>query len=149
MAEFSDYFDSGVLVKIYHLEPGSREISKRIKNAGPVPLPFLSEMEVRNSLRVLCGRGELAQVHLEQALSLMDSDIEEGRLVRIVPDAGEVSSTAENLSDEFSAAILCRTLDILQVSIALTLATGSFHTGDKRQAALARKAGLRVLFLGL
>lgn len=49
MAEFTDYFDSGVLVKIYHLEPGSAEACERVRRAGRIPLPFLAEMEVRNA----------------------------------------------------------------------------------------------------
>ncbi len=147
VAEFTEYFDSGVLVKIYHLEPGSREAASRVRRAGLIPLPFLAEMEMRNALRVLHGRNQLTEEVLEGALSLMDSDIRQGRLARIVPDAAKVASTAERLSRNFSARSLCRTLDLLHVSIAVALGVARFHTGDKREAALARKAGLRVSFL--
>jgi predicted nucleic acid-binding protein len=148
VAEFSHYFDSGVLVKIYHLEPGSPEASKRIKRAGCLPLPFLTEMEIRNALRVLHGRKQLSKVQLEAAQALIDSDIRGGRLARIAPEPAKVAATAENLSRSFSAATLCRTLDLLHVSLAVVLEVSHFHTGDRRQAALARKAGLRVSFLG-
>ncbi|MCC5806913.1 MAG: type II toxin-antitoxin system VapC family toxin [Opitutales bacterium] len=148
MAEFTDYFDSGVLVKIYQLEAGSREAARRVRRAGLIPLPFLAEMEMRNALRVLHGRNQLTEETLEGALSLMDADIVQGRLARTVPDSARVASTAERLSRNFSAPTLCRTLDLLHVSLAVELEAPRFHTGDKRQAALARKAGLRVSFLG-
>ncbi|MFP4166953.1 MAG: hypothetical protein ACLFUF_07295 [Opitutales bacterium] len=64
MTEFSHYFDTGVLVKIYHLEPGSPEAAKHIQKAGILPLPFLAEMELRNSLRVLEGRKQLSRDQL-------------------------------------------------------------------------------------
>ncbi len=147
MAEFSHYFDSGVLVKIYHLEPGSRQTAKRVRKAGPIPLPFLAEMEMRNALRVLHGRGSLSENKLEAALSLMDSDIRDARLIRIMPDAASVASCAERLSRRFGAQTLCRTLDLLHVSLAVVLKASHFHTGDKRQASLAKKEGIQVSFL--
>lgn len=147
MAKFPQYFDSGVLVKIYHLEPGSPEASKRIKRTGRLPLPFLSEMEIRNALRVLHGRKQLSKEQLAEAQSLIDSDIREGRLARIAPDQAKVAATAEKLSRSFSASTLCRTSDLLHVSLAVVLEVSHFHTGDHRQAALARKAGLHVSFL--
>lgn len=144
MTEFTHYFDSGVLVKIYHLEPGSQEVSQRVERAGRLPLPFLAEMEVRNALRVLQGRKQLAKETLDRAMSLIDSDIRAGRLVRVSPVPAEVAAIAESLSLNHAAATLCRTLDLLHVAMARNLGVSQFHTGDRRQAHLARKAGLKV-----
>jgi hypothetical protein len=47
VADFSDYFDSGILVKIYHLEAGSKKAALWIQRAGPIPFPFFAEMEIR------------------------------------------------------------------------------------------------------
>jgi len=149
VTEFSDYFDSGTLVKIYHLEPGSPEVASRVRRADLIPLPFLAEMEIRNALRVLHGRKMFPRTKLEAALSILDSDIRAGRLFRITPDSAELGEVAENLSERFSGNTLCRTLDLLHVSMALILKAPRFHTGDKRQAALAKRAGLRVCFLDL
>ena len=147
MAEFADYFDSGLLVKIYHLEPGSPEACERVQRAGPLPLPFLAEIEVRNALRVLHGREQLVRDRLDRALSLIDSDIREGRLVRVSPSPAEVAATAESLSRHHAPATLCRTLDLLHVAMAKHLEITRFHTGDRRQGDLAEKAGLRVCSL--
>jgi len=147
VAEFVHYFDSGILVKIYHYEPGSEKAAQSIQRAGPVPLPFLAEMEMRNALRVLRGRDLMAEETLNQALSLMDVDIRMGRLVRLLPDSAKVASTAEKLSKHFAASTLCRTLDLLHVAYAMVLKASIFHTGDKRQASLCRKAGLKVSFV--
>lgn len=147
MAEFADYFDSGVLVKIYHLEPGSPEACERVRRAGRLPLPFLAEIEVRNALRVLHGRRQLKKEKLDRAWSLIDADIREDRLVRVSPAPLEVAATAESLSRHHAPATLCRTLDLLHVAMAKHLGITRFHTGDRRQADLAQKAGLKVVSL--
>jgi len=147
VADFAHYFDSGVLVKLYHLESGSPEAAQRIQRAGRLPLPFLAEMEIRNSLRVLNGRKQLAKEQMDGALAFLDSDIREGRFSRTAPEPTEVAATAERLSNRFSHSTLCRTLDLLHVSLAVVLGADHFHTGDRRQAKLAQKAGLEVSFL--
>lgn len=147
VAEFSDYFDSGVLVKIYHLEQGSPEVANRVRRAGRIPLPFLAEIEVRNALRVLQGRNQLTKDQLSRTMLLIESDICQGRLVRVSPEPSVVSIMAEHLSLNYAPATLCRTLDLLHVAMAKTLAVPRFHTGDKRQTLLARKAGMQVVTL--
>jgi predicted nucleic acid-binding protein len=141
------YVDSGLLVKLYHLEAGSDAVIRMVEKTPCIPLPFLSEMEVRNALRVLQGRSAFRPAVLSRALAALDDDIGAGRLRREVLDAVEVRQTAEALSAKYSANTLCRTLDLLHVSYAHLLGAEVFHTGDNRQAKLAEQSGLKVELL--
>lgn len=140
-------FDSGLLVKLYHLEAGSAEVARRVRRQRWVPLVFLAEIEIRNALRVLHGRGRYDAGTLRRALAAVEEDVAAGRLRRLAPEEGEVRREAEELSDRHAAGTLCRTLDILHVAYARVLGARTFHTGDRRQADLAKRAGLRVSFL--
>lgn len=68
---FERYFDSGLLVKLYHLETGTEAVAARVYAAGCIPLSFLAEMEVRNALRVLRGRNVFSEAVLQRALEAM------------------------------------------------------------------------------
>jgi hypothetical protein len=52
---------------------------------------------------------------------------------------------ARDLTDRHSSALGTRTLDVLHVATAVTLGHRAFVTYDDRQAALARKIGLRCV----
>lgn len=147
MTKWRSYFDSGVLVKIYHAEAGSSEAVRLVTAEPIVPFPFLAEMELRNALRVLSGRGVISPEMLRKALAGVDDDVAAGRLRRLAYDPGELEATAEMLSRDFATATLCRTLDLLHVSLAKVAGASRFVTGDLRQAELARRARLGVHFL--
>jgi predicted nucleic acid-binding protein len=144
---FRAYIDTGVLVKLYHLEAGSREATERVRSEPKWPLPFLCEIELRNALRVLCGRGTVTEEALRFSLAALDDDIATGRLARVAPDPAKVATAAEDLSRQHASATLCRALDLLHVAAARVLKIPRFVTGDARQAALADRAGLEVDFL--
>jgi hypothetical protein len=138
------YFDSGLLVKLYHLEAVSEVVARLVSEQPFLPLPFLAEMEIRNALRVLYGRGQIRAEILNKALGALDDDITSRRLIRVTPNPMEIQESAETLSDFYSSMTLCRTLDLLHVSHAWVLEAVQFHTGDKTQALLAEKSGLNV-----
>lgn len=145
--KFGAYMDTGVLVKLYHLEAGSREATSKAKLEPRWPLPFLCEIELRNALRVLGGRGEITEEALRLSLAAFDHDVATGRLARVDPDRAKVAIVAEDLSRRHASATLCRALDLLHIATAHVLKIPRFLTGDSRQARLAEKAGLEVDFL--
>lgn len=147
MADFGVYFDTGVLVKLYYLEPGSQKVAARAAKETALPFPPLAEIELRNALRVLHGRGLLDAQELPLALGMIDEDVSGGRLRRLPADKVEVYETAEELSLRHAARTKCRALDLLHVSHAVVAGIPRFFTGDQRQADLAKLAGLRVEFL--
>lgn len=147
MADFGVYFDTGVLVKLYYLEPGSQKVAARAAKETALPFPPLAEIELRNALRVLQGRGLLTAEELPLALGMIDEDIAGGRLRRVPADNMEVYERAEELSLRHAARTKCRALDLLHVSHAVVARIPRFFTGDQRQAKLAKLAGLHVEFL--
>ena len=147
MADFGVYFDTGVLVKLYYLEPGSQKVAARAANETALPFPQLAELELRNALRVLQSRGLLSAQQLHSALGMIDEDVSGGRLRRLPTNNVEVYEYAEELSLRYAARTKCRALDLLHVSHAVVARIPCFFTGDQRQADLAKLAGLRVEFL--
>lgn len=147
VADFGAYFDTGVLVKLYYLEAGSQKVAARAAKETALPFPPLAEIELRNALRVLQGRGLLSAQELRSALGMIDEDVSGGRLRRLPTDKVEVYETAEELSLRHAARTKCRALDLLHVSHAVVARIPCFFTGDQRQAGLAKLAGLRVEFL--
>lgn len=147
MADFGVYFDTGVLVKLYYLEPGSPQVAARATQEVFLPFPSLAEIELRNALRVLHGRKLLDAGELASALALIDEDTRAGRLRRLSPDPLSVHACAEDLSRRHAARTKCRALDLLHVSHAVVSGIPRLFTGDRRQAELAESAGLQVEFL--
>ena len=147
MADFRVYFDTGTLVKLYYLEPGSPQVTARAAKEKSLPFPSLAEIELRNALRVLHGRKLLTADELSSALAMIDDDLRAGRLRRLLPDPLSVHECAEDLSHRHAARTKCRALDLLHVGHAVVSDIPRFFTGDHRQADLAKCAGLQVEFL--
>ena len=147
MADFGVYFDTGVLVKLYYLEPGSQKVAARAAKQTSLPFPRLAEIELRNALRVLHGRKLLTADELSATLTMIDDDLRASRLQRLLPDPVSVHECAEDLSRRHAARTQGRALDLLHVSHAVVSDIPRFFTGDHRQADLAKCAGLHVEFL--
>jgi predicted nucleic acid-binding protein len=137
------YVDSGVLVKLYSWEILSEVAAKLVADLSGVPLVALHELEIRNALRAQQGRGVITEKQLREALRAFESDVREHRLVRVQVGWSEVFLAGERLSRRFTAALLCRSLDILHVAAANQIGCEELITGDSRQARLAEMAGLR------
>ena len=140
------YFDTGVLVKLYCPEANTSEAVELVKRFTP-PIPFChwQEIEIQNALRLKLFRKELTAPVLKKALGNFQTDIESGLLQRVSYDMGDVFRVASELSGRHTATIGCRTLDILHVAVAKVIGAVAFVTFDVRQAAIAAKAGLKVL----
>ena len=100
------------------------------------------DMDIREEFASLKENVRAASEHL------IDSDVVAGRLREIVPDWSAVFATSFGLSREFAARTLARSLDILHVAIAIVGRAELFVTGDRRQEAMARHAGLVTETLG-
>jgi predicted nucleic acid-binding protein len=141
----SAYFDSAIVAKLYVLEATSPAAVKLVaEDAPPYVLTHWQELEVRNALRLKLYRQEITAAELEASLRAFDDDIAEGRWERPGYRLADVYDRAEQLSASHSAALGCRTLDILHVAAALVLGTPDFATFDDRQRELAKRAGLNV-----
>lgn len=139
------YLDSGALIKLYVVEPGSDFVAEAIQAAQILPVNSLQETEVCNALLAAKGRGELTESACQQALDHLSHDIAAEVFRRVVPDWPVIWNLAQTLARDHTSVILCRTLDILHVALALRLKADALASGDKRQIALCRAVGLDVI----
>jgi len=140
------YYDTGLLLKLYTNESDSACVQSFVVRGGEA-LVFtpLHHAECVSALRLKCFRGEADEEEVAGALRDIESDVAAGVLRPAAVPWDEAWARCRVLSDAHAAATGCRTLDALHVAGALLLGTGELVTGDVRQAALGRKAGLRVV----
>jgi uncharacterized protein len=139
------YFDPSVLVKAYVAEAGTPEALALIRQVKPpIPLTHLHSIEIRNALRLKCGRGEITETELRAALRLFEDDVIAGRLEMAIYELVGLFQRAESLSSKHATFTLARTLDILHVAAALEIGCKEFVSFDERQRSLAVREKLKV-----
>ena len=144
----------GRLFRLRHhrkaVRPGSHQ--PRCYSAGwllccallPYVLTQWQELEVKNAIRLKAFRAEITAAEMNQSIAAFEQDIATGRWQRPAYTAATVEQKADELSAGHSAALGCRTLDIIQIAAALVLGATEFVTFDGRQGALAKQVGLTV-----
>jgi len=140
------YYDTGLLLKLYTNEQDSAAVRHFVVRHGdPLLFSVMHHAECVSALRLKCFRGECHEEEVAGALRDIESDLASG-VLRVAPVMwDEAWLRCRFLSDAHAAATGCRTLDALHVACALQMGAEELVTGDGRQAALGRKAGLRVV----
>lgn len=142
------YFDTGLLLKLYYVEPNSVKAVALIQSYGqPIVFCGLQQTELRNALYRKCARKEMTPLQLTKALKDIQSDLDSGVLQMPDIEWREVWMNADRLTSKYALATQCRTLDLLHVAVAMQLGIKIFGTADVRQMVVARKAGLKVISL--
>jgi predicted nucleic acid-binding protein len=136
------YFDSSALVAVYVTERFSKVARHEARAALQLPYTQLHDLEVRNALRVLHGRGTLSAQEVRELTGQLDEDLETRRLMETRIDLFDVFHRAGELSQTHAADLLCRSLDILHVAAAIELQCTRLVSGDDRQLRLARAVGI-------
>ena len=136
------YVDSGVLIKLYILEPNSQAAVRSVSRYGSVPVTPLHELEIRNAFRVLCGREVITAAQRALSEHLFERDLLADRLRRTVPDWSEAFRISLLISSDHSSETLAHSLDILHVAIATSIGSSLFITSDFRQHEIARRMSL-------
>jgi predicted nucleic acid-binding protein len=139
------YFDSSALVAIYVTEPYSGSARREARRVPQIPFTVLHDLEVRNALRVLHGRGLLNARDVRGLAGQLDDDLKAQRLAEVRIDLFDLFRHALALSQAHASRLLCRSLDVLHVAAALDLHCTRFVSGDDRQLALARAVGLEAV----
>ena len=139
------YFDTGALVKLYIVEPGSDFVQRKARAASSIPLNQLQETELRNAIHAAIGRKTIPASAGALALGHIETDIRGGILAVDQIDWSAVWNRAAHLARLHSSKILCRTLDILHVAAAESCGADLVVTGDARQARLCKAVGLPVV----
>ena len=110
---------------------------------SPILVNSAVVLETTNALELRIFRGQATRQDAEKALHNLEVDIRHGVLnVTSVPPI--TWDTARDLSRTHSAKLGTRSLDILQVAIAIVLRADTFLTFDRNQAALAQAEGLKT-----
>ena len=142
MAKLRAYFDTSVIVKRYVAEPGSpgaRALMQRYR----VVSSALTPIEILSALTRRHAAGDLSDRDFAAILVGMDRDRHLWELV-------EVTALVLGRAEDLVRAGTLRTLDAIHVASALVFESEArirlpFITGDDRQHAGARQAGLKVL----
>ncbi len=141
----SDYYDTGILLKLYTNEPESLAVERFVKQRRrALRVTDLHVTESMNALQLKAFRGECSQEQAHVAIGLIEDDLRSGILRISSMDWPEVWKICQTLTRTHSADYGTRTLDILHIACAILLHTRNFITSDSRQANLAKTCGLRV-----
>lgn len=137
------WLDTSVLVALYVPEPRSERVARLVRQTGePIPFSQLHELELTNALQLRLFRREAIRGQVEASLARVREDLESGILHRVAVDWPLVLARAIELADRHTPRLGGRSLDLLHVSAATVSASDRFVTADRRQGAVARRAGL-------
>jgi hypothetical protein len=141
----TSYADTGFLCSLYAPDAHTgRAVARMKRQALPLPLTWLHQLEFRNALRLRVFRGEITPSQRDASLNALLADVAGGVLAGAAPPLADVLTEAERLSALHTETLGTRSLDILHVSSALVTGLPVFLTFDHRQIALAKAAGLKV-----
>ena len=140
------YYDTGVILKLYTLEPDSKPVRRFVTRCGePLYLNSLHRSECISAFRLKAFRKECTKIAATRAIADLEDDLSQGVIRLVGLDWDRVWDLCRELSDHHGAVTGCRTLDTLHVACARSLAIREFVTTDKRQTELARRAGMQVV----
>jgi uncharacterized protein len=141
------YADSSFFVSLYATEPETERAIRWIQHC-PEPLPFtpLHRHEVRTALRLKVYRREWSQEDRKLSFANLEADLEDATLIHIAIPWTDAFREAERIAELLEERIGVRSIDLLQIGIALAMEARDFLTFDLRQAQLAEEAGLRLVF---
>ena len=141
----NDYADTGFLCSLYAPDAHSvKAVAVMKRQAAALAFTWIHQLEFRNALRLRVFRHEITPKQRDASLNLLLADLAGGVLAHAQPPLAEVMTEAERLSASHSERLGTRSLAILHVAAALVNGSPAFLTFDKRQARLAKAAGLKV-----
>jgi predicted nucleic acid-binding protein len=135
------YADSSFIVSLYVPDSNSTKAIATADLSPAIIASSLGFLETTNAFQLRVFRGQGSPQNAAKALRDFKADIERGvfRMLAVPPSAWTV---ALRLSHGHSPNLGTRSLDILQVAIAISVRAGTFLTFNRNQAALARAEGL-------
>ena len=138
----SAYADTSFLVSLYVLDANSVPAAARMKRAAlPLLMSPIGELELINAISLRLFRRELSVAKVNAAHALVRRDLQDGVLqIRALPSSA--FERAKQMARTQTPRLGTRTIDVLHVASAVALQADKFYTFDRRQARLARVAGL-------
>jgi predicted nucleic acid-binding protein len=141
----SYFLDTSALAKLYHKETGSEYVDRIVKEPGSrCTISRLSIVEMESVLAIKVRTGEIDEQLVETARRCLRADLSQRRLLIGPPIQADHYHTARILLAKYGATEGLRTLDALQLAIALDLKqTGQITvlvTADQRLCRVAALA---------
>jgi hypothetical protein len=109
----------------------------------PILVSSLVVLEAANGMHLRVFRKDRTASQTTESIQAFEADLSAG-VLRLMPVPASAWDVARRLSTEHSATLGTRSLDILQLAIAIVLRADTFLTFDKNQVALARAEGLQT-----
>lgn len=139
------FLDTSALAKLYHKETGSEYVDRIVKEPGSrCTISRLSIVEMESVLAIKVRTGEIDEQQVEIARRCLRADLSQRRLLIGPPIQAGHYHTATILLAKYGATEGLRTLDALQLAIALDLKkTGQITvlvTADQRLCRVAALA---------
>jgi predicted nucleic acid-binding protein len=142
------YADPSALLKLYIHQPESRQMSAwRSRVKGPLHITHHGRVEIINGICLAAFRKYIDADGMADALGSFDEDFAEGRYSQADLLWRAALQRAGDLSRKHTAALGCRSLDVLHVASALELGLKQFLTFDRRQQELAQAAALTPILI--
>jgi predicted nucleic acid-binding protein len=139
------YYDTGVLLKLYTVEPESTTVQRFVtRKKEPIFITSLHRSEIVSAFRLKAFRGECDEAAAAAVIADFEDDLSGGAIRMVGLDWDRAWAVCRELSNAHTGGTGCRTLDALHVACARMFSIREFVTTDKRQAALARRAGMRA-----
>jgi predicted nucleic acid-binding protein len=135
------FFDSSAFAKRFIEESGSNEIEKICFDSESIAVSSICFPEIISALNRRLRENSISK---KDYLLIKERLIEEFEHIEIINVVPEVIAKSILLLEKNSL----RTLDAIHVASALILKSDLFVSADKRQVVSARKAGLKVKFVG-
>jgi predicted nucleic acid-binding protein len=139
------YADSSALVPLYVTEQFSDAAEAVLRPAGQLPFTVIHQLEVPNAFERLVGRGLMTREECRSVQQQLQDDLNSQRLLAVSLDLDQVFTQAGELSRQYAAKHLARSLDLLHVAAAHATSCTTFVSADDRQLAVAKATRLRIV----
>ena len=139
------YIDSSALVAVYVPERFSKTARRALQSAPQIPFTQIHELELLNAFGLMVGRGAISREESQAIGAQFHEDVDTERLLRVSLDLERVFVNACELSKDYAAKTLARSVDLLHVAAAHLTGCTNFVSGDDRQLSVAKATGLAVV----
>ena len=140
-----NYADTGFLVSLYLPETTTlKAVSEISRTTQPLAFTPLLRLELRNALNFAVARQRITLVERDEVWKQIESQLQQGFFVDVVPSTSQTLSKALELSDRYTLSLATRSLDLLHVATALVISAQAFYSFDDRQRQAATAEGLTV-----
>lgn len=137
------HFDTSAVAKWYLNEPRSDDVEAYLRSHEPVAVSWLTVVEMRSLLARRRREGDFPPEIEWRVFATFQEDIRVGHL-RLHHSRDDVPSSAVRILGELTD-IPLRTLDALQLALAVDAGAASLGTADRVMAAAAPRLGMTVL----